>query len=59
MAGLETFGIDRILFSVDYPFSPNEAGKKFLDCLPLSKDQLEKIARGNADKLLKLDGNAR
>lgn len=51
---LLTFGVDRVLFSVDYPFSPNERGKKFLDSLPLSPSDKSKIAHGNADKLLKL-----
>src|SRR4249919_3592457 len=31
IAALQTFGIDRIMFSVDYPFAPNAAGRKFLD----------------------------
>jgi predicted TIM-barrel fold metal-dependent hydrolase len=52
---LETFGIDNILFSVDYPFSTNEEGVRFLKSLPLPEDQLEKIAHRNAEKLLKLN----
>ena len=28
---LDTFGVDRILFSIDYPYSPNKTGRKFLD----------------------------
>ncbi len=51
---LETFDIDRIMFSVDYPFSENEKGKTFLDSLTLPPEDLEKLAHGNADKLLKL-----
>jgi predicted TIM-barrel fold metal-dependent hydrolase len=51
---IDTFGIDKILFSIDYPFSTNEAGKNYLDSLQLSPADLEKIAHGNADKLLKL-----
>lgn len=51
---LETFGVDRILFSVDYPYSPNKAGKKFLEEMKVSDEDKEKIAHGNADKLLKL-----
>ncbi len=52
---LETFGIERILFSVDYPYSPNEAGKKFLDEMNVSAQDKEKITHSNADKLLKLN----
>ena len=51
---LMTFGTDRILFSIDYPFSSNAKGKAFIDALPLSPEDRVKIAHGNADKLLKL-----
>lgn len=54
MVALETFGIDNILFSVDYPFSKNEDGVEFLKSIPLPEDQIEKIAYLNAEKLLKL-----
>jgi predicted TIM-barrel fold metal-dependent hydrolase len=53
-AALETFGIDRIMFSVDYPFSRNESAKAFLDSLALPPDQLEKLAHGNARAILKV-----
>jgi predicted TIM-barrel fold metal-dependent hydrolase len=51
---LQVVGADRILFSVDYPFSTNAVGRKFLDNLAISSEDLEKIAHGNAEKLLKL-----
>ena len=51
---LDTFGVDRILFSVDYPYSPNTAGQKFLSEMNIPAEDKEKIAHGNADKLLKL-----
>jgi hypothetical protein len=54
MAALLTFGTDHILFSVDYPFSKHQDGRAFLDSLPVSRDDLARIAHGNADKLLKL-----
>jgi len=54
MAALLTFGTDRILFSVDYPFSKHKDGREFLDSLPVARDDLLKIAHVNADKLLKL-----
>ncbi|WP_158795336.1 amidohydrolase family protein [Pedobacter sp. L105] len=54
-AAIDTFGIDNIMFSVDYPFSTNEEGKAFLDSIPLQEDQVEKIAHGNADRLLSLN----
>jgi predicted TIM-barrel fold metal-dependent hydrolase len=54
IAALMTFGIDRILFSVDYPYSPNEKGRRFLDQLVVSPEDKAKIAHGNAERLLKL-----
>jgi predicted TIM-barrel fold metal-dependent hydrolase len=53
---IDTFGIDNILFSVDYPFSSNEMGIDFLHSIELPDEQIEKIAHGNADKLLNLAG---
>jgi len=50
----QVVGIDRILFSVDYPFSSNLVGRQFLDSLPLTDGDKEKIAHGNAERLLKL-----
>jgi uncharacterized protein len=54
VAALETFGIDRLMFSVDYPYASNADGRAFLDNVPLSPGDREKFAHGNADKLLKL-----
>jgi predicted TIM-barrel fold metal-dependent hydrolase len=54
LAALLTFGVDRILFSVDYPFSRNEVARDFLDRLPLGLSDKTKIAHANADALLKL-----
>lgn len=55
LALLQTFGADRILFSVDYPFAPNDKARAFLDRLPVSPADRARIAHGNADRLLKLD----
>jgi predicted TIM-barrel fold metal-dependent hydrolase len=54
LAALQTFGIDRILFSVDYPYAPNAAGRRFLDTVSLSPADMVKLCYGNADALLKL-----
>jgi uncharacterized protein len=51
---LQVVGADRILFSVDYPYSPNTAGRNFLNTLPVSTEDLGKISHGNAERLLKL-----
>jgi predicted TIM-barrel fold metal-dependent hydrolase len=54
LCALEVVGADRILFSVDYPFSPNSEGRDFLNALPVGPQDKEKIAHRNADRLLKL-----
>jgi uncharacterized protein len=54
LAALLTFGIDRIMFSVDYPYAANAKGRAFLDRLALAPADLAKLAHGNADALLKL-----
>jgi uncharacterized protein len=51
---LAVFGADRVMFSIDYPYSSNRLGKDFLDSLKLPAADLEKFAHGNADRLLKL-----
>jgi hypothetical protein len=53
---VEVVGIDRILFSVDYPFSPNTYGRKFLQDAAgwLDEAEMEKLKGGNAQQVLKL-----
>ncbi|KAK4503825.1 hypothetical protein PRZ48_004740 [Zasmidium cellare] len=50
--------IDHILFSVDYPFEPNENGLSWMKELEesglVTQEQLEMIAFKNSEKLLKL-----
>src|ERR1700722_13026774 len=53
LCALQVGGADHLLFSVDYPFSPIKDGRDFLDRLPVSGEYMEKIAHGNAEKLLK------
>src|SRR5471032_1321285 len=47
-------GVGRILFSVDWPFMPNVAGRKLLDAAPVSERDRALIFGENARKLLKL-----
>jgi hypothetical protein len=50
----EVLGLDRLMYSVDYPFSPTTRGRDFLAALNLSELDLAQLAYGNAQKLLKL-----
>jgi uncharacterized protein len=54
VAALQTFGIDRIMFSVDYPFAPDARGRDFLNEVSLAPSDMAKLCHGNADALLKL-----
>ncbi len=54
LAALLTFGIDRIMFSIDYPYSANALGRGFLNRIALSPADMAKLCHGNADALLKL-----
>ncbi|HXP30051.1 MAG TPA: amidohydrolase family protein [Stellaceae bacterium] len=47
-------GVDRIMFSVDYPFMPNPPGTKWIDTMPLCEEDKAKILHGNATRLLRL-----
>ncbi|MBM2811205.1 MAG: amidohydrolase 2 [Chloroflexi bacterium] len=48
-------GVDRILFSVDYPWKNNGAGVKWIEEAPISSEDKEKILTGNARRLLHMD----
>ena len=47
-------GIDRIMFSVDYPFVENKPGTEWINALSLNAADKEKILSGNAKRLLRL-----
>ncbi len=47
-------GVDRIMFSADYPYSSMLAARNFLEQLPVSPADRERIAHGNAERLLRL-----
>ena len=47
-------GVDRILYSVDYPFVENQPGTDWIPTIPLSAEDKAKILSGNAERLLRL-----
>ena len=44
-------GVDRIMFSTDHPYQSMAEGRAFLDRLPVSDGDRERIAHGNAERL--------
>jgi uncharacterized protein len=54
---LEVVGIERMMYSVDYPFSPNTKGRDFLEKVAgiLSAEDMERLVGGNAKRLLGLE----
>jgi predicted TIM-barrel fold metal-dependent hydrolase len=47
-------GADRIMFSVDYPYGSMKEARSFLEHLPVSPTDRERIAHGNAERLFKV-----
>ncbi|MFL1380812.1 amidohydrolase family protein [Nocardiopsis protaetiae] len=51
---VDMLGVDRIMYSVDYPFVGNEGAAAFLEKSDLSPQDRERIAHGTAEKLFGL-----
>jgi 2,3-dihydroxybenzoate decarboxylase len=51
---VQEMGIDRILFSVDWPFVMNPPGVKWMETVPLCDEDKAKILSGNTKRLLRM-----
>lgn len=51
---VDVLGIDRVLFSVDWPYESSTAAVAFLDALPLDPKDKASVAHANAERLLRL-----
>ncbi len=47
-------GVERIMFSADYPYASMTQARAFLDQIPVSNADRERIAHGNAERLFRL-----
>jgi predicted TIM-barrel fold metal-dependent hydrolase len=54
-----TIGIDRVLFTTDYPYGEMKAARRYFDQMPINVNDKEKIAHLNAERLLGLGQNER
>jgi hypothetical protein len=53
-AMVNVIGVDRIVFTADYPYGNSKAARQFFDQMPISGADKEKIAHLNAQRLLGL-----
>jgi predicted TIM-barrel fold metal-dependent hydrolase len=54
LCALAAFGVDRVMFSVDYPFGNSARAATYLESAPVRALDREKIAHTNAESLLKI-----
>ncbi|QWF84904.1 amidohydrolase family protein [Amycolatopsis sp. CA-230715] len=50
----DTVGVDRIIWSTDYPYVSMDGTRSFLDSLPLTERERRQITHGNAETLFRL-----
>ena len=51
---ITALGVDRVMFSCDYPYEYTHEAVEFIDNAPISAEDREKICHGNAERLLGL-----
>ena len=54
VCAITALGVDRVMFSVDYPYEYTHEAVEFIDNAPISDVDREKICHGNAERLLRL-----
>ena len=47
-------GLDRVLFSVDYPLEDSDEAAEFIEAAPLSEAEREAVCFRNAERVLRL-----
>jgi predicted TIM-barrel fold metal-dependent hydrolase len=51
---VNTVGLDRVVFTTDWPYASMKATRQFFDQMPINANEKEKIAHLNAERLLGL-----
>jgi len=54
---IDSMGEDNVMFSVDYPFEETAVAADFIETTPVSETERQKIASGNAERILRLGGH--
>jgi 2,3-dihydroxybenzoate decarboxylase len=55
IAAIQAVGIDNVMFSIDYPFERSAKSVDFMSSAPLAPADKEKVAHGNAERILRLN----
>ncbi|GGF15789.1 amidohydrolase family protein [Subtercola lobariae] len=55
LCAIASFGVDHIMFSVDHPFADSKKATTYLETAPVQPADLEKIAHGNVEALLRMN----
>ncbi|MBD2703439.1 amidohydrolase [Spirosoma sp. BT702] len=53
---IDKLGIDSLMWAIDYPFQPTAPAVSFIDSAPLSDQEREKVAYGNAERIFHITG---
>lgn len=53
-AAIAAMGVERVLFSIDYPYEVSAVAGQFMDNTPLAEDARARVAFGNAAALLRI-----
>jgi predicted TIM-barrel fold metal-dependent hydrolase len=56
---VNTVGLDRVLFTTDYPYGDVKSSVQFLEQMPINPNDRKKIAHLNAERLFRLGGERR
>lgn len=54
LCAIKALGVASVMFSVDYPYENDAAASSWLAQLPCTQDEIEAIAHGNAERILRL-----
>jgi 2,3-dihydroxybenzoate decarboxylase len=55
LASLASMGEDRVMFSIDYPYESSSVAGEFMASAAVSEDTRARVARQNAERILKLE----